>query len=73
MTPELNLKIAEWRQKAREGTLTREEMREGIAALRQGRVSAAIASDGARSKSKKQNPASVDSDALLGELGGLGL
>lgn len=33
-SPELQTKIALWRQKARDGTLTQEEMREGIKFLR---------------------------------------
>ena len=33
-SPEMQAKIQLWRQKAREGTLTQDEMREAIAALR---------------------------------------
>jgi hypothetical protein len=53
MTPELNAKIAIWRQKAIDGTLTIEEMKEAISALRQGRVSAGIASATSRAKKAK--------------------
>ena len=48
---ELNSKIATWRQKAADGTLSLEEMKEAIQALRGGRVSAAVASE--KSKAKK--------------------
>ena len=44
MSPELVSKIAHWRAKAANGTLTADEMREAIAALRADRVGAAVAS-----------------------------
>ena len=44
MSPELQSKIAHWRVKAVNGTLTADEMREAITALRQDRVGAAVAS-----------------------------
>jgi hypothetical protein len=65
--PDLNTKIAIWRQKAVEGTLTREEMKEAILALRGSRVSAAAASEGARRKAAKTEVPSADD--LLRELG----
>jgi hypothetical protein len=69
MTPELNAKIAIWRQKALDGTLTIEEMKDAIQALRQGRVSAAHASETARrSRAKAEIPSAND---LLDELGAL--
>ena len=68
MTPELNAKVAEWRQKSVEGTLSLEDMKEAIQALRGGRVSAAIASSTSRAK---KAPIVVQSaDDLLGELEG---
>lgn len=68
-SPELQSKVAVWRQRAVEGTLTREEMREAIALLRQGRVGAAIASETSRKKSAKAAiPTATD---LLAELDGL--
>ena len=53
MSPELIAKLAVWRQKANEGTLTEDEMREAITALREGRVSASYASDTSRAKAAK--------------------
>ncbi len=66
LSPELSAKIATWRQKARDNVLTREEMREVITTLREGRVAASISS--AKSRSKK---APIDVDALEKELEGL--
>jgi hypothetical protein len=60
-TPETISKIAEWREKARTGTLTRDEMREAIQFLRAERE--AIPASAAKGK-----PA-VNADNLLGELG----
>ena len=68
-TPEMQAKISIWRQKALEGTLSVEEMKEAILALRAGRVSAAHASESARrSKAKTEIPSA---DELLAELGDL--
>ena len=47
----LSVKLEEWRQKAAAGTITTEEMRECIQAIRQGRVSAATVS--AKSRAAK--------------------
>jgi len=67
MTPELQSNIANWRAKALNGTLTREEMAQAIQALRAGRVGASIASEKSRrSKAKAEVP---DADALLKEMG----
>lgn len=68
-TPELAAKIAIWRQKALDGTLTVEEMKEAILARREGRISASYASDTARRKKAKAEIPSAD--ALLSELEGL--
>jgi len=59
---EMQQRIAELRQKARDGTLTLEETREGINFLRQER----LAMPPAKAGSKK---VVVNADALLGELG----
>jgi lipopolysaccharide export system protein LptC len=63
--------IQQWRAKAREGTLTKEEMKLAIAAMRGERVGAGAVSTA--SKAKKASTAAkkqpVDTDALLGELG----
>lgn len=62
--PELQNKIAMWRQKAAAGTLSMEEMREAIIALRAGRQGAAY---DAKTRGTKRTPKSADE--LLGELG----
>jgi hypothetical protein len=63
--------IQMWRQKARDGTLTQEELKLAIAEMRQERVGAGAVSTA--SKAKKSEAAAkkqpIDSDALLGELG----
>ena len=68
-TYELQAQIAQWRQKAADGTLTQDEMKEAIKLLRAGRVSAAYASDASRRKKAiKEIPHAAD---LLSELEGL--
>jgi len=66
MTPETSAQLQLWRQKAIEGTLTKEEMRDAIILLREDRVRAAATST--KAKAKK---VSIDAEALLGELEGL--
>lgn len=67
MSPELQSKIALWRQKAVAGTLSPDEMKEAILALRQDRVGAAVASAASkRTKAKAEIP---DADDLLAEMG----
>jgi len=67
---ELQSKIASWRLRATEGTLTLEEMREGIVFLRAGRLGAASAAAAAkRVPTKRSAPPSQDS--MLDELGDL--
>ena len=67
MTPETNSKIAIWRAKAADGTLTLEEMRKAIIVLRASRVGAALASAKARrAKAKAEIPSADD---MLAELG----
>ena len=71
-SPEMQAKIQLWRQKAREGTLTQDEMREAIAALRQDRVGAATTSEKSREKrATTRAKANINSDDLLGELDNL--
>lgn len=67
-SPELQAKIASWRARAmgHGEPLTLEEQREAIEALRAGRVSAAVASEGARRKKAKAEIPSADD--LLGEI-----
>ena len=62
-------KIAIWRQKAIDGTLTVEEMKEAIQVMRGDRRGAAIASDKARKA--EAGVAIPTADDLLAELGDL--
>jgi hypothetical protein len=73
MTPELNAKIAIWRQKQTEGTMTIEEYKEAILTLRAGRISAAIASETSKKKTAaaKAPKAVPRADDLLADLEGL--
>jgi hypothetical protein len=70
---ELQSKIAGWRLRAAEGTLTLEEMKEAVVYLRAGRLSAA----GAAAATKRASAAGAkktvinNSDDLLSELEGL--
>ena len=68
---EFQMKLEEWRQKARDNQLTVEEMREAILFMRQGRVHAAQAKAkrAASPRTTKEKAAAVDSNALLGDLG----
>jgi len=69
---ELQAKIQLWRKKAREGTLTQEEMREAIAALRQDRIGAAGTSAASRErKATTRAKKNISSEELLNELDGL--
>jgi hypothetical protein len=69
VSPELAARISEWRQKSIDGTLSIDEMREAVDAMRQGRVGAAHASEQSkRAKAKAVVPSAED---LLDELGGL--
>lgn len=71
-SPDLNIKIALWRQSALDGTITTEELREAIAALRGDRMGAAIASEKSKStKAAKANKVVPSADDLLAELGDL--
>lgn len=63
-SPETVQRIAELRQKSREGILTIDEMREGIQFLRGERLAMAQAP-----KSPSKAKAAPNADDLLGELG----
>ena len=74
MSDYINSNIQLWRMKAADGTLTKEEMREAIAAIRASRIGADAVS--AKSKEKKATAATkkatiVDTGSLLNELDGL--
>jgi hypothetical protein len=60
----LAAKVSEWRNKARDGTMTLDDMREAITALRAGRISASVKSSTSRAKK-----APVDTGSMLAELG----
>jgi hypothetical protein len=60
-------KIALWRSKAIDNTLTIEEMREAVLLMREGRI-AAQASAG---KAKKAKGPTKSADDILGELDGI--
>lgn len=66
---ELQSKIANWRLRAAEKTLTLEEMKEAIVYLRAGRVNAA--SSAAATKRKKAIAAVPSADDMLSDLEGL--
>ena len=67
--PELNAKISVWRQAAIDGTLSQDDLREAIEALRGDRRSAAVASDKSRrAKEVREIPSADDLLAELGEL-----
>lgn len=66
---ETQAKIASWRQRSAEGTLSLEEMKEIVVLLREGRGAAVAASSAAkRSKAVAAIPVATD---LLGELEGM--
>ena len=68
MTPEAQAKIAIFRHKAAEGSLTPDEMREAVLLMRENRVAAATTASVARKKAIKAVPSADD---LLSELGDL--
>jgi hypothetical protein len=68
-SPETLQRIAALRQKAIDGTLSREDAIEGVKLLRQDRMSAAERSDTSRRKAAKA--AIPSADDMLGELEGL--
>ena len=69
-SPELSNQIQNWRQKANANTLTIDDMREAIAALRAGRLSASEASAASKAKTRARSPAR-SADDLLKDLEGL--
>ena len=62
---EMQIKLAGWREKARRGELTQEEMREAISALREDRSRAVTAGVATKTRAAKKV---VNSDDLLAEL-----
>lgn len=68
-SPQESIRIQILRAKVNDNTITREELKEASALLRQSREGAHAVS--ARSKATKAAKAPVDSNKLLGELDGL--
>lgn len=67
LSPEVQSQFAVWRQKSLEGTITLEEMKAAVAALRGDRRAAAAAATGGKSRSSRAAPRAADD--MLGELG----
>jgi len=65
-SPELQAKLAQWKQAAAEGTLSRADMKEIILHLRKDRMAAQSASDASRRKKVKAEVPNADD--LLNEL-----
>lgn len=70
ISPELQSNIAMWRRKSADGTITLDEMKAAIIAMRQGRKSAAEAAASSAKGSRKKAPAR-SADDMLSELGNL--
>jgi len=70
MTPETNSRIAHWRQKAQEGTLTEEDMIEAIKVLSAGRSFAATASTKSRASKAQAAAPKPNADDLVADLFG---
>lgn len=68
---ELQAKIAAWRIKAVEGTLSLEEMKEGVIFLRAGRLTAATAAQKSASTRKKAIAAIPSAEDMLADLDSL--
>lgn len=67
MSPEVTSKLAHWRQKALDNTLTQDDMKEAIRIMRGDRVGASIAS--AKSRTSRAKAEIPSADDLLSELG----
>lgn len=67
---DLQAKLAIWRQKAVAGTLSLEEMREAVRAIRGDRKIAASVSEVSRAKKNQLKAAIPSADDMLDELGG---
>lgn len=73
MSEVISSQIQIWRSKCRDGTITQEEMRLAIAAIRKERVGASAVSAASKTKAAtaKAKAAPIDSDGLLDGLIGL--
>lgn len=66
---DFHLKLAEYRRKSADGTITLDEMREAVRLMRQGRVAAAEAN--AKAKKAASGKPTVNAADLLSQLEGL--
>lgn len=69
LSPEMQSRLAELRQKSRENAITKEELQEALSMMRQERVGASATS--ATAKARKSTAAAkknIDSDDLLSQL-----
>jgi len=73
VTPETKEKIRQWREKVLNGTITREELREALALMREDRTAFSTTARAAKRSggTKKAKASDVDADALLDELDNL--
>lgn len=71
MTPELQAQIAVWRRKAADGTITLEEQKQAVIALRAGRKVAAQVSETSRKRSGQAKAEVKSADDMLDELGNI--
>lgn len=67
ITPDIQAKIAIFRQKCADDTITIEELKEALALMREGRLAAARTSDSA--KRTKAKATILNADEMLKELG----
>lgn len=69
---DLSTQVQLWRQKAREGTLTQDDMKEALIALREFRQAAgAVSATSREKKATTKVKKNINSDDLLNELDGL--
>ena len=69
---DLSTQVQLWRQKAREGTLTQDDMKEALIALRESRRAAgAISATSRATKGEVRTKKAINSDNLLNELDNL--
>jgi lipopolysaccharide export system protein LptC len=74
MSTTINENVQSWRVRAQDGTITLDEMKLAIEAIRKERAATEAAPKAPRTRaaaSKKQKPEDINSDDLLKELGGL--
>lgn len=69
---DLSTQVQLWRQKAREGTLTQDDMKEALIALRESRQAAgAVSATSRATKGEARAKKAINSDSLLNELDNL--